>query len=189
MANGQYLGEIRAFGFGFAPVQWAMCNGQTLSIASNQALFALLGTTYGGNGVTTFQLPNLQGRAALHFGTSTTGASYGIGQNAGAETVTLTIAQMPAHTHVVTGTLNAVQTKATDQAPAAGSQFARSVDQNGTDNPRIYVPSGTTGTNVGLGGVNGTAGVTGGSQPHSIMQPYLVLNYCIATQGIFPSRN
>jgi len=167
-----YLSEIRIFSFGFAPKGWAFCNGQTLPINQNAALFSLIGTFYGGNGTTTFQLPNLQGCVPLHMGTSPNGIGYTIGQQAGETNVTLNTTQMASHTH----TVNA-NTGANANAPNAS-----------------VVPGGGTvsayGTSAGGATMNnGIVGQTGGNQPHSNTQPYLVLNFCIATQGIFPSRN
>ena len=188
-----YIGTIQPFAFNFAPRNWAQCNGQTLAISSNTALFSLLGTTYGGNGTTTFQLPNLQGRSILHQGTLAGGSSYVMGQTGGTESVTLTTANLPAHTHTFNGassTFNASTAKATTQAPAAGSFLAKSVDSANTVLPQIYSPT-TPASPVALGGLNvaGTIGITGGSQPFSIMPPYLGMNFIIAVQGIYPSRN
>lgn len=177
-----YLGQIVPFGFNFAPRGFAFCNGALLSISQNSALFSLLGTQYGGNGTTTFALPNLNGRAAIGQGQSSGTSNYVIGQSGGSETTTLTVANLPAHTH----TLSAVQAKATTQAPAAGSLLARSSDGSAVGSlPEIYVPAGTAGTQVALGGV----GVTGSGTPASTLDPYLAINYCIATSGIYPSRN
>lgn len=193
MANDPYLGSIATFAFFFPPRGYMLCNGQILPISQYNALFALLGTTYGGNGQQTFGLPDLRGRVVNGQGQGPGLQSYVIGQVAGAESITLTQQQMPQHTHVFTNTstLNAVQTKGSVQEPAAGSQLARPIDQTGSVVPLIYVPSGTAGTQVPLGGVNvaGTNSIAGGSQPFSILQPYLTMNFSIATQGIFPSRN
>lgn len=180
-----YLGQIVQFGFQFAPVGFQYCNGATLPISQYAALFSLLGTQYGGNGQTSFQLPNLGGRTAIGQFQSPGTSSYTIGQASGSETATLTINNLPAHTH--TGTLSANQTKATAQTPQAGSLLARSVDTSGSVAPAIYVPAGTAGTQVALGGV--VTNPTGSNAPFSILQPYLAINYCIATTGIYPSRN
>lgn len=165
-----FLGEIRMFGFNFAPRGWAFCNGQLLAIAQNTALFSLLGTTYGGNGQTTFALPNLQGRVPLHFGQGAGLSSYSLGQSAGTETVTLTQSQMPAHGHVVTANNgDATASRPANRFPAGGGAYADSGDGT-TMNPTVVA-------------------TTGGSQPHNNIQPYLALNFCIALVGIFPSRN
>ena len=169
-----YLAEIRMFGFNFPPKGWAMCNGQILAIAQNQALFALLGTTYGGNGVQTFGLPNLQGRVPLHWGTSSSG-TYALGQNAGTESVTLNINQVPTHLHNVVGNSGT----ATANGPL-GNVLAAS-----TQNP--YVNSPPAASKVALN--PGTLIPYGGSQPHENRQPFNVVNFCIALQGVFPSRN
>jgi microcystin-dependent protein len=169
-----FVGEIRLFGFSFAPRGFALCNGQTLAISQNQALFALLGTTYGGNGSTTFALPDLQGRTPIHLGTSSQGSTVQ-GAIAGAEQVTLTINTIPAHTHQLMGT-----SATADKKPAAGHSFANDTS------PAVdfYAPPGPIVTINPQSIAN-----AGGSQPHANVQPYLVLNYCIALQGIFPSRN
>ena len=166
-----YLSEIRIFAFGFNPRGWALCNGQTLSIQQNAALFSLIGTVYGGNGVSTFQLPNLQGCVPLHYGTNA-GTPYTLGQQAGESNVTLTISQTPQHTHTVNANTGANATvPSAAVVPGGGSESAY-------------------GTSPGAATMNnGIVGFTGGNQPHSNLQPYLVLNFCIATAGIFPSRN
>ena len=193
MANEPYLGSVHVFGFQFQPRGYFYCNGQLLSISQNAALFSLLGTTYGGNGVQTFGLPDLRGRMPIHQGQGPGLQNYVIGQISGTETTTLTQQQLPTHTHTFTNTstLNAIQAKGTQQIPAAGYQLARAVNVPGNETPRIYVPAGTAGDLVPLGGLNvaGTNGLAGGSQPFSNMQPYLTMNYCIAVQGLFPSRS
>ncbi len=161
-----YLCEIRIMSFGFAPKGWAQCNGQLLPIAQNQALFALLGTTYGGDGRVNFGLPNLQGRAALHMG-----AGYSLGQLGGEAAHTLTIGEVPTHTHTAVGTPTA------GDSPIADANYLGSADD-------VY------GAAVDLVNLNlASVSTTGGSQAHENMQPYLVLNFCIALQGIFPTQN
>lgn len=159
-----FLAEIKIVSFVFAPRGWALCNGQFLPINQNQALFSLLGTTYGGNGQTTFALPNLQGRAPIHFG-----QGFTLGQAAGEVAHTLTISEMPAHTHL----------------PRANSNLANqgSPSNNFWSGTGNYASSANTPMNAG--GIT----ATGGSQPHENRSPYLVLNYVIALQGIFPSQN
>jgi microcystin-dependent protein len=161
-----FLSEIRLVSFNFAPKGWALCNGQLLAISQNAALFSLLGTFYGGNGTTTFALPNLQGRAPMHVG-----SEFVQGQVGGEATHTLITNEIPAHTHQAQG----VSTTASLE-PAAGNAWAES-----PDNP--YAASANATMNAAA------LGQTGGNQPHNNMQPYLVLNYVIALQGIFPSRN
>lgn len=165
MATEPYLGEIRAVSFGFAPRGWALCNGQTMAINQNQALFAILGTTYGGNGTTTFALPNLQGRVPVHVGSGIV-----LGQSAGAQSVTLTTLQA-GHTH-------AVAANATPNSFTAAGNFPASAASG-----NLYGP--TTDTSMSPQVIS----LAGGSQPHNNMQPYLVVNYIIAIQGVFPSRN
>lgn len=190
-----YIGEIRTFGFNFAPSGTAQCNGQTLSISQNQALFALLGTIYGGNGVQTFQLPNLQSRVPIHMGTGLGLSTYAIGQMAGDEQVTLLTSQMPAHTHAFTSTstMNALDARSSTAQAATGSLLARSIDAStsGAATPQIYAPAGSPGAQVALGGLNvaGTNALQGGSLPHTNIQPYLTVNFCINLAGNFPSRN
>ncbi len=165
-----FVAEIRMFCCNFAPTGWAQCNGQILPISQNTALFSLLGTFYGGNGQSTFALPNLQGMAALNQGQSTTGTQYFLGQEAGSQFVTLLTSEMPAHTHQ----LSVTDERGDNQSPSntyAGSGtdlFANATD-NTTMSPQVVA-------------------IAGGSLPHNNMQPYLVVNYCIALQGVFPPR-
>lgn len=170
MATG-YIGEIRMFGFGFAPRNWAFCNGQTLPINQNQALFSLLGTTYGGNGTTNFLLPNLQGRVPLHSGNGASSSGLtprALGQNGGSETVTLQTTEMPGHTHPVSAS-----TAAPSQGSPAGNLWAQG----------NYSASG------GSAMAAGDIGTAGSGQAHANLSPYLVVNFCIALFGIFPPRN
>lgn len=178
------------FGGNFPIRSYAFCNGQLLSIAQNTALFSILGTTYGGNGQTTFGLPNLQSRVPIHFGQGQGLPSYSLGEMGGAPTHSLIQTEMPQHTHTNTSTMNASTAKATLPTPVAGSALGKSVDGGATSTPQIYTAAGST-TTVPLAGLNvaGTIGVAGGSQPHNNMQPYLALNFQIALEGIFPSRN
>jgi len=162
-----FLSEIKIMSFNFAPKGWALCNGQILPINQNQALFALLGTTYGGNGQTTFALPNLQGRVPLHMG-----GGYTIGQNAGTQAYSLNIAELPGHTHTV-----AASSVANGGVANPNGKFL------GGGNNVYHAPQSPTALNAG------SVATAGGSQPHENMAPYLVLNFCIALQGIFPSRN
>ena len=172
-----FLGFIAAFGFNFPPRGWALCNGQLLSISQNTALFALLGTTFGGDGRNTFGLPNLMGRTAIGMGQGAGLANYPIGQVSGTENVTLTSTQIPSHAH---------QMMASSDPQSAGSPLNSSLGSapRGSSTGNIYVP-GTT-NQVAMASM--TAPI-GGNQPHSNLQPYLVINYCIALEGIFPSRN
>ena len=185
----EYLGTIKLFGFNFAPRGWISCQGQLLSIAQNSALFSLLGTTYGGNGTTTFGLPNLAGRLAVGQGQLTGGAVYSMGEISGSESMTLLSTQLPAHVHaataVTTAILSAESTQATAQNPngkclASGTTIY--ADEDPAQNRQMSPTCITASTAV-------TVAPAGGSQPFSILQPFLVMNYCICTSGIFPPRN
>ena len=176
-----FLGEIRMFGGNFAPRGWAFCNGQILAIAQNTALFSLLGTTYGGNGQTTFALPDLRGRLPLNQGQGPGLSSYDLGRASGSETVTLLTTEMPAHTHAPTNTVNA-------SARADSSTPASCVPAD-TGGPQIYASAPDGSTTMFPGMITTTVAPVGGSQPHANMQPYLVVSFIIATEGIFPSRN
>lgn len=161
-----YLGEIRMFAGNFAPQGWALCNGQLLSIAENEALFALLGTTYGGDGQTTFAVPDLQGRIPVH-----PSSTIPRGSKAGTETVTLTTTQMPAHTH----TVNAVNTTGTLPSPSNAVWASGPVD--------TFATSGTpTAMNVA------SISAAGGSQPHDNMMPSLTISFIISLYGVFPPQ-
>ncbi len=160
-----FLAEIRIISFNFPPRGWALCNGQLLAINQNQALFALLGTTYGGNGQTTFALPDFRGRTPLHVG-----PGFNLGQHAGEEAHTLTSAELPAHTH----SLAASSAAANAGSPANASWPSVNSGYAAAPNTSMDPSSITT---------------SGGNQAHSNLQPYLVLNFVIALQGIFPSQN
>lgn len=167
------IGEIRAFPYTFEPSGWAFCNGQVLAIARNTALFSLLGTMYGGDGKTTFGLPNLQGSVPLHRGQGPGLSNYSQGQTGGSATVTLQTAEMPAHQHTVT----ASNSDAGASAPG-GELFA-----NTAGGVQLYAPPGTPARLA-----DPALAPSGGSQPHNNMAPYLALNFCIALQGIYPTR-
>ncbi|WP_336783603.1 phage tail protein [Paenibacillus illinoisensis] len=161
-----YVGEVRLFANNYAPRGWMFCEGQILQINSNPALYSILGSVYGGDGKTTFALPDYRGRVPIHVS-----ANIPLGTAKGENSTTLTINQMPEHTHEVSGSSN----PASDLSPSNNVWAA-------TDN--LYDPPAT------MGSMDSSAiSTTGGSQPHDNMQPYLVVNYAIAIQGIFPSRN
>ncbi len=165
-----FMAEIRIMSFGFAPRGWALCNGQTLPINQNQALFSLLGTTYGGNGTTNFQLPNLQSRVPIH-----QGAGFSLGQVGGEVAHTLSQSEMPAHNHFVAAS-NDSNVNNTTSAP--NNFYGKPADDS-----QLYF------TGVPDSAMAATLSNTGGSQPHENRQPYLGLTFCIALQGIFPSQN
>jgi len=168
-----YIAEIRMFAGNFAPRGWAFCQGQILSIAQNTALFSLLGTTYGGNGQTTFALPDLRGRVPVGTGQGPGLPSVQLGEISGEPSHTLIITEMPAHTHAFA-------------APATSDDATKK-------NPIGNVPATTGGSSYGTPAngamAAGNSGIAGGSQPHNNMQPYLGMNYIICMEGIFPSRN
>jgi microcystin-dependent protein len=169
-----FVAEIRIVGFNFAPRGWAHCNGQLLPISQNTALFSLLGTTYGGNGQTTFALPNLQGRAPMHSGLGPGLSNRTLGDFGGEQTVTLGVTQIPSHRHA----LLAADATANASTPAGGL-FARAQEDT-------FAPAGNkTVTPMHSAAV----GSTGGGLPHNNMQPYLAMNFIIALQGIFPPRS
>ena len=168
-----FLAEVRIVGFNFAPRGWAFCDGQILPINQNQSLYSLLGTTYGGDGRTSFALPDMRGRSPIHVGQSEGGSEHREGQKSGEETHTLSAAEMPQHDHV----LHASGTDANTDLPT-GHVLARSVETEPYRDP-------TNLTNM----VSGSVTNVGGGQAHENMMPYLAINFCIALQGLFPSRN
>lgn len=171
-----FVAEIRIFPFNFAPKGWAFCDGQLLPISQNTALFSLLGTTYGGDGKSTFALPNLQGSAAMHPGQGQGLSLRDLGEIGGAETVTLLVSEMPFHTHQVQG----FQTVEGDQlGPNSNGQSLLAKSNNGA----LYNSAGPVVTMAPQ-----SLSPSGGSLPHNNMQPYLTLNFCIAMQGVFPAR-
>jgi len=169
----QYVAEIRLFAGNFAPEGWEFCNGQLLSISEWEVVFVLIGTTYGGDGVTNFALPNLQSRVPVHQGTAATGTPYTLGETGGVENVTLEVAQIPGHAHVA----NAIPSAATAPGPSGNLPAAGA---------GITLYSGQTPNSA----MNpGAIAAAGGSEPHPNIQPYQALNFIIAMEGIFPSQN
>jgi microcystin-dependent protein len=172
-----FLAQIAVYGFNFAPRGWALCNGQLLPINQNQALFALVGTTYGGNGTTNFALPNLQGRAPMHPGNGPGLSPRTLGQSLGFENHTLTASEMPAHSH----------------GGSVASAMQASTASGNSGSPAGLFPA-VTPRPAYADSANGSLAApivssSGGGQAHGNMQPYLCVNFCIALQGIFPSRN
>jgi microcystin-dependent protein len=169
-----FVAEIRMFGFNFAPTGWAQCNGQLMPISQNTALFSLLGTFYGGDGKSTFALPNLEGSCALFWGQGGGLSLYDLGQQSGSQFITLLTSEIPAHTH---GVKAAPPVVGGDTNIAPGNAFAKSSQGNS------YTPLANQ-TNLAFQAVS----IAGGDQPHNNMMPYLTVNYCIALQGVFPPR-
>ena len=171
-----FLAEVRIVGFNFAPRGWAFCDGQILPINQNQSLYSLLGTTYGGDGRTSFALPDMRGRTSIHVGSSN-GQDHRQGQKSGEETHTLSAAEMPQHTHTAQASSSTADTNVS----------AAHVVANSAPNV-MYLPLTSPPPSLGVMGSGMIANV-GGSQAHNNMQPYLAVNFCIALQGLFPSRN
>lgn len=169
-----FIGEIRSFAFGLVPKGWTPCNGQLLTVNQNQALFSVLGTTYGGNGSTNFALPNLQGAVPVSAGQMTDGPAYNLGQAGGSASVPLSLGQIPSHQHNANGSGASVSSSKPGPTVLPGVFGSYS-----------YNDSGASVVNMG----ESTIGNAGGGQGHENRQPYLALNYCIALQGIFPSRS
>ncbi len=164
-----FLGEVRLMSFAFAPQGWAQCNGQLLPINQNQALFSLLGTNFGGNGQTHFALPDLRGRVPIHVG-----PDFSTGQHGGEQAHTLSLNELPSHGHL----LAVSDAPATTNSPSTTAVLAQSVGDMAWGAPNNLVALGAQ-----------AIGSVGGGQAHTNMQPHLVMNFCIAIQGIFPSRN
>jgi microcystin-dependent protein len=166
----QFTGEIRMFGGNFAINGWAFCNGAAIAISQNPALYQLLGTTYGGDGVNTFQLPDLQCRVPVHQGQGPGLQNYVLGQKGGQETVTLTVSQLPSHGHTAVGS-----SAAAGPGGPAGNTWANNTLKS-------FAPSGSASMN------NASIGMTGGNQPHDNMLPFLPVSFIIALYGVFPTQ-
>jgi microcystin-dependent protein len=170
-----FIGEIRMFGGNFAPAGWAFCDGQTMAISENDTLFNLIGTTYGGDGQETFNLPDLQGRVPIHMGTDPSGNTYTLAEAAGTESVTLTTQQIPIHSHAVLATAGGQVLSPSNTATLAQAT-------GGPQGVEIFVPP------ANLVALNAASvGPSGGSQPHENCQPFLVINFILSLYGIYPS--
>jgi microcystin-dependent protein len=176
----QYVGQIQAFGFNFNPQGWFQCNGQLLAISQYQALFALIGTTYGGNGTTTFGLPDLRGRTPIHMGQGPGLSNYNLGQASGTETVTLQINQLPFHNHQITAN------SGNGSLPPPTNNFLATAPpaRGAATGPDLYNTAATANTTLNTAAIS----FQGGSQPHPNLKPFLTVNFCIAWVGVFPSR-
>lgn len=184
MSTEPFIGEVKLLAFNFAPKSYQLCAGQILAIASNTALFSLLGTTYGGNGSTTFALPDLQGRAPIGQGSGPGLPSYAMGEASGSPSTVITSSNMPAHVHTLNGTrlqIKASTANAGEQTPEGTFPAVTAASS--------YADTATPNVFTGGGAITGTTDIAGGSLPIGIMNPYLVMNYSIAIYGIFPSRN
>ncbi len=168
-----FIGQTMIFAGNFAPVGWAFCNGQLLSISQNDVLYTLIGTTYGGDGVNTFALPNLQGRIAIHAGQSPGNGTYTLGQTGGTETHTLVVTEMPAHTHPMQAFQGQGDQPNLENNYLAQSNQDVSIYTNATPDSSLAAP---------------TLSPAGSSQPHDNMQPFLAMNICICTAGLWPSQ-
>ena len=167
-----FVGEVRCVGFSFAPAGWAFCDGSAQAISQNETLFNLIGTTYGGDGQTTFNLPDLRGRTPIHFGTNSSGNTYVVGESGGVESVTLTLNQYPVHNHALLASSNAGNANLSGNNVLGGGQaiYETGVAPANAMNANMLLP------------------YPGGSQPHDNMQPFLVLNWIISLFGVFPSQ-
>jgi microcystin-dependent protein len=197
-----FVGQIMQVGFNFAPTGWAQCLGQLLPISQNTALFSLIGTFFGGNGTSNFQLPNFQSRVAIGTGQGLGLSPYVVGQIGGEESVNLTVNQLPSHTHVATYTAptatlqayTAIPVGQLTSTPAAGSLLSNTNDATAGGLPQIYAPATSGAAAVNLGGLTMTGGsvtngLTGNNLPTPTLPPYLGVTINIALTGIFPSRN
>jgi microcystin-dependent protein len=180
MAN-PFLGEVRPFAFSYAPVGWAMCDGQIMQISQNTALFSLLGTNFGGDGRSTFGLPDLRGRVPIHTDGYSGGGQYPIGIPGGVETVTLSLTELPAHNHTFVGTTAA----ADEKRPVAGSAYATSATTGPVSPDQNYY--GLANSLVPINAATLTS--VGENLSHTNLQPFRVINWCIALQGVFPPRS
>lgn len=170
-----FVAEIRIFPFNFAPTGWALCNGQLMPISQNTALFSLLGTTYGGDGRSTFALPNLQGSAPMHPGQGPGLSLHDLGETGGSETVTLLQSEIPAHNHTI---------RANDGDGISPTPTGNVASGPGADRDLFWYKDGASNSVMNPGAL----AITGGGQPHNNMMPYLTVNFCIALQGVFPPR-
>jgi microcystin-dependent protein len=179
-----FLGQIQSFGFNFAPSGWALCNGQILPITQNTALFSLLGTYYGGNGTSNFGLPNLQSRVPIHYGTPPGGPTYDLGEMAGVENVTIMTNEMPVHTHNFTGQ----NADANDHLALAGVAFANATPNPGVDGTGAFTYGDAATSRQQINPAT-LSPYVGGNLPHTNLQPYLTITWCIAMVGVFPQRS
>lgn len=192
MASSPFIGQVQAFAFDFAPKNWAFCAGQIMPINQNQALFSLLGVTYGGDGKTTFGLPDLRSRAVRGYGQGPGLSACPMGSKTGAETVTLTLNNLPQHNHMLTttgaGPMASDQPGASPQPSPSNNVLGQLNDPTISATNNFYTNVAPT-INLNTGYPGPSLSYTGGNNPVDIMQPYQVVNYCIALSGIYPSRN
>ena len=185
-----FIGQIQPYGFNFAPRGWAKCDGQLLPISSNSALFSLLGTTFGGDGVNTFALPDLRGRSIVHIGHGPGLSAITWGEKGGRENVTLNQLNLPSHSHALINGVANVDVYTTDNADATpDSDGGANGLGTGTGMPDIFRESPTAGDKIAGVEISGTTNLAGGNQSFEIRNPFLGINVCIALQGIYPSRS
>jgi len=184
------IGQIQPFGFNFAPRNWAKCDGQLQAISQNTALFSLLGTTFGGDGITTFALPDLRGRSIVHIGNGPGLSAISWGERGGVEQVTMTQANMPSHAHaLINGVANVTVSTTNNSSDIAETDNGANGLGTGGTMPSIFRESPTSGDHLGGVSISGTTTAAGGNIPVQIRNPFLGINMCIALYGIFPSRN
>lgn len=177
-----FVGQVIMFGGNFAPAGWATCSGQLLPISENETLFNLIGTTYGGDGQSTFGLPDLQGRVPIHNGQGSGLSNYVIGQKAGAESVTLNVQQIPAHNHLI-----GIPSAPANQSVPSNATILATESSNAPGTGNAYTYAAASGTQTAM--VAGSIGGAGGSQPHNNIVPVMAVTYCISLFGIYPSPN
>jgi microcystin-dependent protein len=186
-AQDAFLGEVKLFAGNFAPRGWAFCDGQQIAISQNTALFALLGSTYGGDGRTTFALPDLRGRVVVGPRRGTGLSNFIAGQQGGSQTNTLNTSQLPSHSHTASGVIRASSAKATTKDPT-GNYFASAIQVSGRDINEVSSYAPTKNVDMNADAINVTVGTTGSGVEFNNLQPFLAINYIICLNGIFPSR-
>jgi microcystin-dependent protein len=186
-AQDAFTGEVKLFAGNFAPRGWAFCDGQVMQITANQALFSLLGNTYGGDGRSTFALPDLRGRVALGPRRGNGLSNFSQGQQGGSQTNTLNTSQLPSHSHIASGVIRASSAKATSKDPT-GNYFASAIQVDGRNEFEVFSYASSKNVDMNADAINVTVGTTGSSKEFNNLQPFLAINYIICLNGIYPSR-